>query len=166
MQGDAKVLFCQWRIWLLISRPVRFIKLEKGPGDRKPKMPDRILVIEDDEPTRYAYERALSRAGYRTHGYASYFDAAEEIDKGAGALLVVDLQLPPSTPHGLAVARMARQHRPGLPIIFVTGYHELATLTDPEMGPVMLKPFELDLLVSTVRERLQRHKQALASAPI
>jgi hypothetical protein len=30
----------------------------------------------------------------------------------------------------------------------------------------MLKPFDLDLLVSTVRERLQRHKQALASAPI
>jgi DNA-binding response OmpR family regulator len=34
-------------------------------------MPDRILVIEDDEPTRYTYERALSRAGYRTQGYTS-----------------------------------------------------------------------------------------------
>jgi CheY-like chemotaxis protein len=89
-------------------------------------MPDRILVFEDDEPTRYAYERALSRAGYRTQGYSSYFEAAEDIDKGAGALLVVDLKLPPHTPNGLAIARMARQHRPGLPIIFVTGYHELA----------------------------------------
>jgi DNA-binding NtrC family response regulator len=118
-------------------------------------MPDRILVIEDDEPTRYAYERALSRAGYRTQGYTSYFEAAEDIDKGAGALLVVDLQLPPRTPNGLAVARMARLHRPGLPIIFVTGFHELAELTDPEMGPVMLKPVELDLLVSTVGERLK-----------
>jgi DNA-binding NtrC family response regulator len=118
-------------------------------------MPDRILVIEDDEPTRYAYERALSRAGYRTHGYTSYFEAAEDIDKGAGALLVVDIQLPPRTPNGLAVARMARQHRPGLPIIFVTGFHELAELTDPEMGPVMLKPVDLDLLVSTVGERLK-----------
>ena len=125
-------------------------------------MPDRILVIEDDEPTRYAYERALSRAGYRTQGYTSYFEAAEDIDKGAGALLVVDIQLPPRTPNGLSVARMARQHRPGLPIIFVTGYHELAEQTDPEMGSVMLKPVDLDLLISTVGEWLKRHKQALA----
>jgi DNA-binding LytR/AlgR family response regulator len=93
--------------------------------------------------------------GYRTQGYTSYFEAAEDIDKGAGALLVVDLQLPPRTPNGLAVARMARLHRPGLPNIFVTGFHELAELTDPEMGPVMLKPVELDLLVSTVGERLK-----------
>jgi DNA-binding NtrC family response regulator len=118
-------------------------------------MPDRILVFEDDEPTRYAYERALSRAGYRTQGYSSYFEAAEDVDKGAGALLVVDLQLPPHTPNGLAIARMARRHRPGLPIIFVTGYHELAEQTDPEMGPVMLKPIDLDLLLSTVAERLK-----------
>ena len=59
-------------------------------------MPDRILVFEDDEPTRYAYERALSRAGYRAQGYSSYFEAAEDIDKGAGARLVVDLKLPPT----------------------------------------------------------------------
>jgi DNA-binding response OmpR family regulator len=118
-------------------------------------MPDRILVIEDDEPTRYACERALSRAGYRTHGYTSYFEAAEDIDKGAGALLVVDLQLPPRTPKGLAVARMARLRRPGPPIIFVTCFHELAELPDPEMGPVMLKPVELDLLVPAVGERLK-----------
>jgi hypothetical protein len=50
---------------------------------------------------------------------------------------------------------MARQHRSGLPIIFVTCYQELAELTDPEMGPVRLKPVDLDLLVSTVSERLK-----------
>src|ERR1700677_3641897 len=103
-------------------------------------MPDCILVIEDDAATRYAYERALSRAGYRTQCYANYFEAAEDIDKGAGALLVVDLQLQPGTPNGLAIARMARQYRPGLPIIFVTGPAELAEHTDPAMGPGMLKP--------------------------
>jgi DNA-binding response OmpR family regulator len=80
-------------------------------------MPDRIFIIEDDDATRYAYESAFTRAGYRAQSYTTYFEAADEIDKGAGALLVVDLQLPPGTPNGLAIARMARQHRPGLPII-------------------------------------------------
>jgi DNA-binding NtrC family response regulator len=117
-------------------------------------MPDRILVIEDDEATRYAYQQALEAAGYRTAGFGNYFAAASEIDAGAGALLVVDLQLPPGTPHGLSVARMARHHRPGLPIIFVTGYPELAELADEETGPILLKPIDLQELLTMVRELL------------
>jgi DNA-binding NtrC family response regulator len=117
-------------------------------------MPDRILVIEDDEATRYAYEQALKAAGYQTAGFAAYFAAASEIDKGMGALLVVDLQLPPGTPQGLSIARMARHHRPGLPIIFVTGHPETAELVDAETGPIMLKPIDLLMLVTTVRDLL------------
>jgi DNA-binding NtrC family response regulator len=116
-------------------------------------MPDRILVVEDDESTRYAYEQALKAAGYQTAGFAAYFAAAPEIDKGASALLVVDLQLPPGTPQGLSIARMARHHRPGLPIIFVTGHPETAELIK-ETGPIMLKPIDLHMLVTTVRDLL------------
>jgi|ERR1700722_4478998 DNA-binding NtrC family response regulator len=117
-------------------------------------MPDRILVIDDDEATRYSYERVLSGAGYPTTGYSNYHAAAEAIDRGFGVLLVVDLQLLPGTPNGLSIARMARFHRPGLPIIFVTGHPEFSGLIDVEMGPVFLKPVNLDLLLATVRERL------------
>jgi DNA-binding NtrC family response regulator len=125
-----------------------------APSHEGTEMPDRILVIEDDEATRYCYEHALSRAGYPTAGYPSYFAAAEAIDHGAGRLLVVDLRLPPRTPNGFSIALMARKHRPGLPIIFVTGHPELAGLVDPELGPVLLKPIDPDLLVATVRRRL------------
>jgi DNA-binding response OmpR family regulator len=117
-------------------------------------MPHRILVIEDDEATRYAYEHALQAAGYQTAGFKTYFAAALEIDSGVGALLVVDLQLPPGTPSGLSVARMARHHRPGLPIIFVTGFPEMAEYADKETGPIMLKPIDLGLLVANVRDLL------------
>lgn len=117
-------------------------------------MPNRILVIDDDEAARYAYEHALQTAGYQTAGFGSYFAAAKEIDNGAGALLVVDIRLPPGTPQGLSVARMARHHRPGLPVIFVTGHPELAEMADVETAPVLLKPVNLDLLVTTVRELL------------
>jgi DNA-binding NtrC family response regulator len=118
-------------------------------------MPNRILVIEDDKPTRYAYQRALEAAGYPTEGFRTYFDAADEIDNGAGALLVVDLQLPAATPQGVSIARMARYRRPGLPIIFVTGHPETAELVDEEVGPIMLKPIDLGLLVATVRDLLK-----------
>jgi DNA-binding NtrC family response regulator len=118
-------------------------------------MSDRILVIEDDEATRYSYERALLGAGYRTKGYPSYSVAAEDIDRGIGMLLVVDLQLAPQTPNGLAIARMARRHRPGLPVVFVTGHPELSVFIDPEMGPIFLKPVDLDVLIATIGDRLK-----------
>jgi DNA-binding NtrC family response regulator len=124
-------------------------------GYKGHKMPDRILVIEDDEATRYAYERALNAGGYRTAGFETYFAAAQEIDNGTGALLVVDLFLPPGTPQGLSIALMARHHRPGLPIIFVTGHPEIAELADEDTGPIMLKPIDPVLLVAKVRELLE-----------
>jgi DNA-binding NtrC family response regulator len=97
---------------------------------------------------------ALQAAGYQTGSFETYFAAAEEIDKGAGAVLVVGLRLPPGTPQGLSIARMARHRRPGLPIIFVTGHPELAALADEETGRMMLKPIDLGLLVNAVRELL------------
>ncbi len=117
-------------------------------------MPNRIFVVEDDEATRYAYRQALEHAGYQTVVFGNYFAAAQEIDAGAGALLVIDIQLPVGTPQGLAVALMARHHRPGLPIIFVTGFPEMAKHIDPLTGPVLLKPIDLTILVATVRELL------------
>ena len=100
-------------------------------------MPNRILVIEDDEAIRHAYENALQAAGFQTAGFGTYFAAAREIDAGAGALLLVDLILPPGTPQGLAIARMARHHRPGLPIIFVTGEPGMAALVDADTDPIL-----------------------------
>jgi DNA-binding NtrC family response regulator len=117
-------------------------------------MPNRIFVVEDDEATQYVYQHALQRAGFQTAGFSTYFDAAEEIDNGAGALLVVDLQLPPGSPQGVAVARMARHRRPGLPVIFVTGHPHLAGLIDDDEGPVLLKPIDPLALVDKVRDLL------------
>jgi hypothetical protein len=56
----------------------------------------------------------------------------------------------------LSIARMARFQRPGLPIIFVTGYP--SGLIDAEMGPIFLKPVDLDLLLATVHERLRVYR--------
>jgi DNA-binding NtrC family response regulator len=120
-------------------------------------MPKRIFIFEDDEATRYVYEKALTTAGYQTAGFGTYFAAGREMDAGAGALLVVDLRLPTGTPQGMSIARMARFRRPKLPIIFVSGYPEMAAMAHSEIGPVMpimFKPVDLGFLVSTVRELL------------
>ena len=116
-------------------------------------MPDQILIIEDDEVTRYAYERAFLKSGYRVGAFQDYFGAASAIDRGEGAILILDIQLPPRTPHGLSVARMVHARRPDLPLIFVSGHSEYASEIDG-LGPLFLKPVDTKALVAAVRARL------------
>jgi DNA-binding NtrC family response regulator len=118
-------------------------------------MPDRIVIIEDDDATRYAFERVLKAAGYRTCAFANYFAAAQILDSGGGALLVLDISLPTGTPHGVSVAMMARTQRPDLPIVFVTGFPDLAQWIDADLGPVLVKPVDGDTLVSAVRQHVR-----------
>jgi len=52
---------------------------------------------------------------------------------------------------------MARNHRPGLPVIFVADEPELVELVEQvgeENSPVMLKPIDLNLLVAKVHDLL------------
>ncbi len=117
-------------------------------------MPNRIFVIDDDEATRYAYEKVLQLAGFQTAAFGTYFAAAPEIDGGAGALYVIDLQLPVGSPQGDSIARMVRYRRPHIPVIFVTGWPEIAAMTDLDIGPILLKPIDLTGLVARVRRLL------------
>jgi DNA-binding NtrC family response regulator len=117
-------------------------------------VPGRVLIVDDDEATRYAYERVITAAGYRTKTCRDYFAAAGAIDQEIDRLLIVDLRLPAGTPDGVSVARMARIHRWDLPVIFVTGHRDLAGLTLDGLGPVLLKPVDTDVLMAHVRQHV------------
>jgi CheY-like chemotaxis protein len=71
-------------------------------------------------------------------------------------LLVTDVGLPGLD--GRQLADQARERRPGLPVLFVTGYAETATLAGGFLGPgmaMLTKPFALDALVQKVREAME-----------
>ncbi len=70
-------------------------------------------------------------------------------------LLITDVGLPGL--NGRQLAEIARQHRPDLKILFVTGYAEHATGHAPFLAPGMemvTKPFALDALALKIREML------------
>lgn len=48
---------------------------------------------------------------------------------------------------------MARWRRPGLPVVFVTGYAEVLE-AEAVHEPVFLKPVDLDQLTDKIKERL------------
>jgi PAS domain S-box-containing protein len=112
-----------------------------------------VLVVEDEPVVRGVILEMLAEQGYRT---------LEAIDGPSGLrilrtkqlidLLITDVGLPGM--NGRQLADQARETRPGLKILFITGYAESVTMSDGflEEGMEMItKPFELDNLSRRIR---------------
>ena len=112
-----------------------------------------VLVVEDEPVVRGVILEMLAEQGYRT---------LEAIDGPSGLrilrtkqridLLVTDVGLPGI--NGRQLADQARETRPGLKILFITGYAESVAIADGflEEGMEMItKPFELDNLSRRIR---------------
>lgn len=118
-----------------------------------------ILVVEDEEALLRVMQRALEGRGYRVHA-ASTPDAARRwLDQHQGPLhlLLTDVVMPGGG--GPELVAHARQARPGLPALFISGYADEATLRyglDQENATLLPKPFSPEKLVAQVREVLDR----------
>ena len=114
-----------------------------------------VLVVEDDPAVRLLVVDVLEMFGYRTLA-AAEGDAATKILTSATRidLLVTDVGLPGI--NGRQLADVARQHRPGLKVLFMTGYAEQAASSgflDTGMDMIS-KPFAIDHLATRVRDML------------
>jgi DNA-binding response OmpR family regulator len=61
--------------------------------------------------------------------------------------------------NGRQLAEIARSQRPGLRVLFVTGYAEKAAVRHGFLEPgmeMMTKPFAMDALATKVREMIER----------
>jgi two-component system, cell cycle sensor histidine kinase and response regulator CckA len=115
-----------------------------------------ILLVEDEVPVRLFAKAALEEQGYRVleagHGWEALMRLSEF--DGAVNLVIADVMMPEMG--GSELARRLAVERPGLPILFLSGY------TDDEMtlrglGPpsaFVQKPFTPDVLARRVREVL------------
>jgi PAS domain S-box-containing protein len=117
-----------------------------------------VLVIEDEEAVRMLVIEVLQELGYTTiqaidsKTALPIFESDQRID-----LLVTDVGLPGL--NGRQLAEIARQQRPGLRVLFMTGYTQAAAMRRGflETGMEMItKPFTVDALATRVREMLCR----------
>jgi CheY-like chemotaxis protein len=114
-------------------------------------MAPRILVVEDDEAFRYVVATYLANAGYQVEEAADYHRALEVLqDNEPLDLLVSDVCL--SVVNGFTIGRLARQHRPGLQIMFMTGLDELPI--SEAFGTVIHKPAHPEVIVGTAKRML------------
>jgi CheY-like chemotaxis protein len=112
-----------------------------------------ILLVDDDEAFREATAGVLRAAGCIVWPAPDYRLALEtlESDKPISVLLV-DIVMPERV-NGLALARMARLRRPGISVIYVSGY-DIPGLESEALGPIIRKPVDDDQLLDHIARAL------------
>jgi signal transduction histidine kinase len=124
--------------------------LQPSHANPAPPGPVRVLLVDDDVDVREVAAMSLHRAGYHV------LEAAD----GAGALailegstavdvLVTDLMMPGMS--GTCLVSQARQYRPSLPIVLISG-HPMALTAQAVDHPVLSKPFRPAELAAAVAE--------------
>lgn len=112
-----------------------------------------VLLVEDELAVRMVVAEVLSDLGYTVLEADNSQSGQRIVETRARIdLLLTDVGLPGGM-NGRQLADAAREQRPGLKVLFLTGYAENAAVGNGRMEhgmEVMTKPFDLDKLVAKV----------------
>jgi PAS domain S-box-containing protein len=120
-----------------------------------------ILLAEDEKSVREMLSHQLQSLGYQVTA-AVNGDSAYEIllDDASVELLVTDVVMP-GTLQGPMLARRAREHRPDLPVLFMSGYPREAAIHGnglKERDINLMKPVRMQDLAAAVADLLNLHE--------
>ena len=121
-----------------------------------------VFVVDDDVSVRESLELLIRCEGWQPETFAS---AREFLARPRGLVpscLVLDVSLPGLS--GLDLQKDIAVERPDMPIIFITGYGDVPmTVQAMKAGAVefLTKPFSDDVLLSGIRQALERSETAL-----
>jgi PAS domain S-box-containing protein len=114
-----------------------------------------VLVVDDEPTVRMLVSDVLEDLGYIAIEVADGAAGLRVLQSDARIdLLVTDVGLPGGM-NGRQVADAGRALRPGLKVLFITGYAENAVLSHGHLDPgmhVVTKPFAMDALATRIKE--------------
>lgn len=136
----------------------------EAPEAPEPGSVGTMLMVDDEPRLLRVLQRYFERRGFRVLTAENAAQALAQLDREAIDLLITDLVMPRTT--GLALTELARQVRPDLPIIYITGYSpELDTGPPIKLdGPVLCKPFTPEDLLVLARRVLDERRSAVDGA--
>jgi putative nucleotidyltransferase with HDIG domain len=123
-------------------------------------MPDRILVVDDEEPIREIVASMLGTAGYACKQAGSGMEAlavltsGEEFELMLSDLMMADLD-------GIGLLERTKEKYPDMPVVMVTAVHDISVaLAAIRNGAYdyLLKPFEREQLLNTVSRALENRR--------
>jgi PAS domain S-box-containing protein len=136
-------------------------KAEHGTDDKPAGQAPRgagetVMVVEDDPSVRMIVTEVLGELGYGAIEAADADTAIPILQSNQRLdLLVTDVGLPGL--NGRQLAEIARQSRPDLKVLFITGYAQNAAVRAGFLNEgmdMMTKPFAVDALATKLRELL------------
>src|SRR3954454_19436784 len=126
-------------------------------------MPDRILVVDDEEPIREIVASMLGTAGYACKQAGSGMEALALLESGEEfELMLSDLMM--ANLDGIGLLERTKERFPEMPVVMVTAVHDISVaLAAIRNGAYdyLLKPFEREQLLATVRPGLENRRLKL-----
>ena len=116
----------------------------------------RILVVDDEESIRDLLRLVLTGQGYSVVTANSGEEAIEYLDARRFDLVITDLVMPGV--NGVEVLRAAKRIDPNYPVMVITGYPSVETVTKlVRLGAedYVTKPFNIDVVRVTVAKLLE-----------
>jgi signal transduction histidine kinase len=143
----------------VLLRRAREITADRETSDTPAALPKsvnprRILVVDDDDEVRTFIREALTDLGHRVITAASGAEALELLSDERPDLLLADFAMP--SMNGAELAAAAREHWPGLPVVFASGFADIAQVK-AAVGPdaaIIRKPFSLERLAAAVDDAI------------
>jgi len=122
-----------------------------------PRGTETVLIVEDDPFVRSLGVRRLESLGYSVVAAVDGHDALRKLRSGIDVdILFTDIVMPGGI-NGWELADLAKQIRPGLPVLLTSGY-ALETLVQqgrlPPSAMVLTKPYRKEILARRLREIL------------
>ena len=121
-----------------------------------------VFVVDADASVRESLELLIDRSGWQARTFASANEFLAHPRVSAASCMVLDVALPGLS--GLDLQKLVSD-RTDMPIIFLTGSGDVAmTVQAMKAGAVefLTKPFRNDILLSAIREALERSGQSRA----
>jgi CheY-like chemotaxis protein len=148
-----------------ILDPVDVAKVAQEPQPDLLAGSGTVLLVEDDEELRRLASEILRTSGYTVRDTGDPLEALTICDRHEGGvdLLLTDMVMPAM--RGTELAARLQVNRPGLKILFMSGYAD--ETGDPRRAggparPFLQKPFTPDDLTRTVREALAEERAEAA----
>jgi two-component system response regulator FixJ len=126
-----------------------------------------VVVLDDDEAEVAAIRAVLEGDGYACTAYTDPAQCVDDLRRLDCDVLLCDLVMPGMD--GLQVLSQAREVRPGLPVIVVTGHGNIAVaVTAMKNGAASFieKPFDKAVLLDSVKDALSRVEREWSAAPV
>jgi FixJ family two-component response regulator len=123
-----------------------------------------VFVVDDDISVRESLELLIRSAGWEPELFASAQEFLARPRAFAPSCLILDVNLPDL--NGLELQKRIAADRVEMPIIFITGYGDVPmTVKAMKAGAVefLTKPFGDDVLLSAIRNAIDRSEAALGS---